>query len=411
MSSSEFGYRKTISWLFQQFPSYQNIGVKAYKPDLGNIIELIDYLELDISDIQFIHVAGTNGKGTCTNYLASVLMESGYKTGVFTSPHIVDFRERIVIDGEQIDEKSVIDFCQKIQNLSFSPSFFEISFAMALNYFVQEKCEFAVIETGLGGRLDATNIISPVLSIITNIGLDHVQLLGNTLPEIAFEKAGIIKGNTPVIIGEYEITTFPVFEKIAKERNAPLHLVSSQPLKKSHFKIENYKQKNEKIILETILLLQQKEVRITEADIENGFKNIYKNTSYRGRFQIISEKPLEIVDVAHNEDGIKDLMIAVKQFNYKRLHIIYGTSSDKNYEDLIKLFPLDAEIYFAEFSNARSLKMGEARERLRADGRRISFYPSVVEAHESLKAIRNEEDLTLITGSFFLISDYFQYFF
>ncbi|MBN9292874.1 MAG: bifunctional folylpolyglutamate synthase/dihydrofolate synthase [Flavobacteriia bacterium] len=411
MSSSESGYQKTISWLFQQFPSYQNIGVKAYKPDLGNIRELIDYLKIDISAIQFIHVAGTNGKGTCTNYLASVLMESGYKTGVFTSPHIVDFRERIIINGKQIDEKSVIDFCQKIRDLSFAPSFFEISFAMALNYFAQEKCEFAVIETGLGGRLDATNIISPVLSIITNIGLDHVQLLGNTLPEIAFEKAGIIKENTPVIIGEYEVTTFPVFEKITKEKNAPLYLISSQPLRESRFKVENYKQKNEKIILEAILLLQQKGVKITEAGIENGFKNIYKNTSYRGRFQIISEKPLEIIDVAHNEDGIRDLMMAVKQFNYKRLHIIYGTSSDKNYEDLIKLFPLDAEIYFAEFSNARSLKMEAASERLRTDGRRISFYPSVVEAYESLKAIRNEEDLTLITGSFFLISDYFQHFF
>jgi len=411
MSSSESSYQKTISWLFRQFPSYQNIGVKAYKPDLGNIIALIDYLKIDISAIQFIHVAGTNGKGTCTNYLASVLMESGYKTGVFTSPHIVDFRERIIINGRQIDEKSVIDFCQKIQELHFFPSFFEISFAMALSYFAQEKCRFAVIETGLGGRLDATNIISPVLSIITNIGLDHVQLLGSTLPEIAFEKAGIIKENTPVIIGEYEVTTFPVFEKIAKERNAPLYLVSSQPLKKSHFKIKNYKQKNEKIILEAVFLLQQKGVRISTSAIENGFKNIYKNTSYRGRFQIISERPLEIVDVAHNEDGIKDLMMAIKQFNYKRLHIIYGTSSDKNYEELIKLFPSDAEIYFTEFSNARSLKMDVAREMLKADNRRISFYPSIVEAYESLKAIRNEEDLTLITGSFFLISDYFQHFF
>lgn len=399
----ETAYQETVSWLFQQFPAFQNVGVSAYKPDLKNIRALISELKLDFSDIKFIHIAGTNGKGTCTNYIGSVLMEQGYTTGIFTSPHILDFRERMLVNGQLIDKKMVIDFCEQIKNLSIEPSFFEITFALALSHFIAKKCDFVVLETGLGGRLDATNIVNPILSIITNIGFDHVQLLGDTLEKIAFEKAGIIKAETPVLIGEFTTETLPVFERVADEKNAVIYFADDYNVEKSHFSIDNYKRKNEKIILKAIEVLSSLNVKISNESIENGFKNIYHNTSYKGRFQIISEKPLEIVDVAHNEDGIKDLLNAIKQFSFEKLHIIYGSSSDKEYTKILDLFPDDAELYFTEFSNHRSVKI----EELQLNKPNVTYFKDLQSAYLHVKNVRSNHDLTLITGSFYLISDYF----
>lgn len=404
-------YQTTIDWLFQQFPSYQKIGASAYKPDLGNIKALIEALELDFNSIKFIHLAGTNGKGTCTNYIGSILIENEYRAGIFTSPHIVDFRERIIVNGKMISEEAVINFCNSIKNLAIEPSFFEITFAMALSYFIEEKCEFAVIETGLGGRLDATNIINPILSVITNIGLDHVQLLGDNLPQIAKEKAGIIKPNTPVIIGEYQEEVWDVFVEKALEMNAPIELAADLEIKQTHFKYATYKQKNEKTILKTVEKIQSLGILLTAENIEKGFENIHLNTTYKGRFQIHKESPLEIIDVAHNENGINELMESIKKIPYNKLHIIYGTSSDKNYLDLISLFPDEATIYFCEFNSPRSLKLVDAEQKLAALKKNIHFFKNISEAYSKMENTRNEEDLTLITGSFFLVSDFFEYFF
>ncbi len=408
MSSIDEEYQRAISWLFNQFPSYQNQGVQAYKPDLGNIKKLLEALQIDISAIQFIHVAGTNGKGTCTNYIGSILMENGYNTGVFTSPHLVDFRERIIVNGDKIDQRSVVEFFNTVRALPFSPSFFEVTLAMALRFFVQEKCEFVVLETGLGGRLDATNVVTPILSIITNIGLDHVNLLGDTFEKIAYEKAGIIKLKIPVIIGEFNNQTLPVFEKVALEKDASLFFITDNLVYKSHFTIKNYKQKNEKIILKAIEVLNQLGVKISNESVERGFTNVHRNTSYMGRFQITSKKPLEIIDVAHNEDGIIDLIQSVDQLDFKRLLVLYGSSSDKDYAKIISLFPQDAMIYFAEFTSSRSLKIENVEEEISAIHPNILFYKTVSEAYTAIEETRVEDDLTLITGSFYLISDFFQ---
>lgn len=404
----ELKYHQSISWLYRQFPAYQKVGSSAYKPDLGNIQALIQQLSLDFSKLKFIHVAGTNGKGTVVNYTGSILKEAGYKTGIFTSPHIIDFRERILINGEQITADFVVDFCERVKKTQVEASFFEITFAMALDYFIQEKCEIVVLETGLGGRLDATNIITPILSVITNIGKDHTNLLGNTFSKIAFEKAGIIKQNIPVIIGEYNWRTFRVFKKKAKQMNAPLTLVDQKkPLKNTHFPLASYKQINERVILQVIQALREASYQISDDAIDLGFKNIHENTSYRGRFQVISEDPYEIIDVAHNVAGMKQLVNSIKKIPHQNLYVLYGSSSDKDYLSNLLELPKNTHIYFTEFSNERSEKKGTAEKNLKGLFKNISFYDNVFEAYKEMNKSRTKGDLTIVTGSFFLLSDYF----
>lgn len=407
-SEIEHVYQQEIGWLFEQFPSYQNIGSLAYKPDLGNIKALISALNIDYSDIKFIHIAGTNGKGTCTNYIGSILIEAGFQTGIFTSPHIIDFRERICVNGENVTKEFVVNFCKQIKSLKINPSFFEITFAMALSYFVEKKCQLVVLETGLGGRLDATNVVIPILSIITNIGLDHVDLLGNTLSKIAFEKAGIIKQSVPVLIGETLDETLPVFEKVAKEKEAKLYLAYDLQVKNSYFKIKNFKQKNEKIILKAIELLNVQGLNINQSAIDLGFQNIHINTNYIGRFQTISEKPLTIVDVAHNEDGITELMNTIQQISYDKLHIIYGSSSDKDFKKIISLFPTDATIYFTEFSSYRSVHIEDVKDSILNIHAATNFYTDIKDSLIAVNKKATESDLILITGSFYLVSDFFE---
>lgn len=408
MSDLDLIYQQEVSWLFEQFPSYQNIGTAAYKPDLGNIQALIDLLQIDYSAIKFIHIAGTNGKGTCTNYLGSILKEAGYKTGVFTSPHIVDFRERICLNGDNVTQEFVISFCKQIKSLSIKPSFFEITFAMALSYFVEQKCQFVVLETGLGGRLDATNVVIPILSVITNIGLDHVQLLGNTLAEIAYEKAGIIKANIPVLIGETTAETLSVFQKVAGERNAKIYIIDDSELQQSYFKIHSFKQKNEKIILKAIAVLRELGIDISNSAVDLGFQNIHKNTNYIGRFQIVSEKPLVIIDVAHNEDGIRELLLAIDKITYERLHIVYGASSDKDFMRIVGMFPREAHLYFTEFKSYRSVKADDVlKNNVLKSHFNTSFHLNIQDSLEAVKKVQSDNDLIVITGSFYLISDYF----
>jgi dihydrofolate synthase/folylpolyglutamate synthase len=406
-------YSDATNWLFNQFPSYQSIGAKAYKPDLHNITHICSVLNISVDQIPKIHVAGTNGKGSTCTMLSSIFMEAGYKTGIFTSPHINDFRERIAVNNNLIHEENVISFVKLIQSIEWStkPSFFEISFALALFHFNAENCDVCIIETGLGGRLDATNIISPILSIITNISLDHTDILGDTVEEIAFEKAGIIKKNTPVIIGEFQENTYPVFLQKAKEVNSTIYNTWDIEISDNQLFFQtNYQIKNEKTVRTAIPLLINQGFNISEQNIENGIKNLSINTSFKGRLQIISNHPTVILDVAHNEAGINELIQHLNMNEGGQLHIIYGASSDKKIDSILTLFPVNSNIYFCSFSNERSFTLELFKKTVNNKYPIKNYFPSIKEAYEHLFQAVNKEDTILITGSFFLISDFFKFF-
>jgi dihydrofolate synthase/folylpolyglutamate synthase len=344
--------------------------------------------------------------------LASILTASGEKVGLFTSPHILDFKERIRINGKTISEQEVINFCAKIQAqpLDFSPSFFEITFAMALYYFKKEECSICVIETGLGGRLDATNIILPLVSVITNISLEHTQFLGNTLGQIAKEKAGIIKESVPVVLGESTTETLPVFEQIAHLNNSELYLCDSEgpalpyllPL------LGNFQQTNLRTVLRTLEVLKSKGFSISETDIESGLKNLPTNTGFYGRMQCIQESPLTILDVSHNYDGVQKTLQSVQELTKGKLHILYGTSSDKNYEEIISLFPENSKINLCTFSSFRSLTLQQMQQLAEKMVPKPAIYTDVEHALSILQSAANKEDTILVFGSFFLISDFFE---
>lgn len=404
-------YQETINWLFQQFPSYQAIGAAAYKPDLGNIIHLLDELGNPEKELRFIHVAGSNGKGSTSSLMASILKESGEKVGLFTSPHIQDFRERIRVNGQMISEQSVIDFCQPFQSnqLDIEPSFFEITFAMALEHFKKEACTICVIETGLGGRLDATNCITPLLSVITNISLEHTQFLGNTLEEIAFEKAGIIKPIVPVIIGETSNETKFVFTKQAELKKSSIHwaedLISN---KVYHFPLlGSYQRNNFKTVLCALEILTLKGFSITHETIQRGLNHLAENTGFYGRMQLVSKEPNLILDVSHNVDGIQKTLESIQHINQGQLHIIYGTSSDKNYEEIVDLFPSDAKLFFSTFTNLRSISIEQIEELIKKKQLNAKLFSNVKEAINAAQLTANKEDTILVFGSFFLINDFF----
>jgi dihydrofolate synthase/folylpolyglutamate synthase len=405
-------YKESISWLFNQFPAYQNVGVAAYKPDLDNVLALCKYFKVDYSKLKFIHVAGTNGKGSTSNYLASILQESGTKTGLFTSPHILDFRERIRVNGEMISEQKVLEFCKLIQTTNFDikPSFFEITWVLALIQFIESDCDICVIETGLGGRLDATNIINPILSVITNIGLDHTAILGNTLAEIAFEKAGIIKRAIPVVLGEKNQETKAVFGSKALEMQTEIYFSEDFKFENTFFPLESYLAQNEKTVRASIAILNKIGFNVSEENILSGLKNVYLNTGFYGRFQQIQEKPKIILDAAHNKHGIEMLLKSISKLKCDKLHIIYGASNDKNLEEIVALFPSEAQLYLTSFSNMRSFSYQELMA-FQLDNKKIQkIYPTIHEAFIEVQTSVNENDMLLITGSFFLLSDFFAFF-
>lgn len=404
-------YTEAISWLFQQFPSYQNIGASAYKPDLGNIHALCQLFDSPQDALRFVHVAGTNGKGSTSSMLASILTASGEKVGLYTSPHIIDFRERIRINGEKISEKAVVEFCESVKkaNLKFEPSFFEITFAMALVHFKKEKCSICVIETGLGGRLDATNIITPLVSVITNISLEHTQFLGNSIAEIAREKAGIIKPNVPVVIGETSVETKPIFSSIAHKNQSELTWCEDQRFSTS-FTIPllgNYQKNNFRNVLCTLTILKSKGFHVTDEIIESGLKDLFKNTGFFGRMQVIETTPLTILDVSHNVDGIQKTLETVKTLNKGKLYIIYGTSSDKDYTEILSLFPKNASLFLCTFSNQRSLTHEQMLQLAATIDPTPKIFTNIHEAIKTAQSTANKEDTILVFGSFFLISDFF----
>ena len=406
-------YQEAISWLFQQFPSYQQIGAAAYKPDLGNIQFLLNKIGNPEKELKFIHVAGTNGKGTTSSILASFLTESGFKIGLFTSPHLLDFRERIRINGEMISEESVIDFCNSIQSIQeIEPSFFEISFAMALYHFHQTKCEYCVIEVGMGGRLDATNCITPLISVITTIGLDHTQFLGDTRALIAGEKAGIIKQYIPVVIGEKDEETTPVFERKAKEMNSTIYFVDEAGfptwMEKLTFPFNvGFQQQNAKTAFLTLEKLSKTEqVSIDQKVFEKALFHLTKNSGYQKRVEVVHENPRVILDVSHNLEGIKATLFLLQNSIEGNLFIIYGSSSDKNYREIIDVFPKDALIHLTTFHSERSWKFNAMIDIKETNlDRKIELYEHVNLAISACLKKATSDDTILVFGSFFLIQD------
>jgi dihydrofolate synthase/folylpolyglutamate synthase len=406
-------YQETLHWLFEQFPSYQVIGSKAYKPTLENTEKLLELIGNPQNQLSFIHIAGSNGKGSVSAMLASILTTAGYKTGLFTSPHIVDFRERIRINGEMISENEVVQFCERIRSfdLDFEPSFFEVTFALSLYHFVQNECNICAIETGLGGRLDATNVINPKLSIITSISLEHTSILGDTLEKIAFEKAGIIKHETPVLIGRKDDKTSGVFKEVAIKNNSPLSYADKTFVDEYELPfLESYQKENLATVLSALNILSESgTIKASSAgQIQDGLHHIKKNTGFFGRMEIVQRDPLTIFDVSHNPEGIQATIDAIQQINKGKLHILYGSSADKDVETILQLFPENATITLTTFSNERSLSMNELSELSAKSIKVAQIYNDPQKALSDIQHSANKEDTILVFGSFFLISDFFK---
>ncbi|MEP6674773.1 MAG: folylpolyglutamate synthase/dihydrofolate synthase family protein [Ferruginibacter sp.] len=424
-------YQQTIDYLFAQLPMYSRIGAAAYKADLDNTIALCDFLDNPQHQFRSVHIAGTNGKGSTSHMLAAMLQQAGYKTGLYTSPHLKDFRERIRINGEMIGEQTVIDFTEKIKTISekIQPSFFELTVAMAFDYFAEQKVDIAIIETGLGGRLDSTNIITPIVSIITNIGYDHMNLLGDTLQKIATEKAGIIKKNIPVIIGEALAETKDIFIHKAKEENAAIHFVQDQ-YKVSN--IETHAQSlscdvtdiihgvTENFTLDLNSIYQTKNlctVLCTEGILmEAGFKfpndaektalaSVKKLTGLHGRWEVVQENPMLVLDVGHNEDGIKAILQQLSVTNYDRLHIVTGFVKDKEVEKVLALLPADALYYFTQAQIPRALDAELLKEKAAINNLYGESYPEVNIALKAAMSNAGKQDLVLVCGSVFLVGE------
>ncbi|HMI07219.1 MAG TPA: folylpolyglutamate synthase/dihydrofolate synthase family protein [Flavobacterium sp.] len=402
-------YSETVHWMFNQLPMYQQQGASAYKKDLTNTILLADYLGNPEKKLQFIHVAGTNGKGSTSHMLASILQEAGYKTGLYTSPHLKDFRERIKINGQDISEDFVQEFIAAHKSFfeSNDLSFFEMSVGLAFDYFVTENVDIAVIEVGLGGRLDSTNIITPLVSVITNIGLDHTQFLGNTLESIAYEKAGIIKPKIPVVIGEYTLETKPVFLEKAKAESAPIYFASD--LISENYPsalLGNYQLHNKKTALQAIRILQNGgEFDISENNIKEGFLNVVKNTGLMGRWQQLRENPTVICDTAHNKEGLKIVMEQVSEMEFDQLHMVIGVVNDKDLDEILPLFPKKALYYFCRPDIPRGLDAEVLHQKATAFGLNGKVFDSVSEAYQ--KALENtaKTDFIYVGGSTFVVAE------
>ncbi|WP_324720732.1 bifunctional folylpolyglutamate synthase/dihydrofolate synthase [Salinimicrobium sp. HB62] len=401
-------YTETVEWMFQQLPMYQQVGSKAYKVDLSNIKKLISRLQDPHQNFKTIHVAGTNGKGSVSHMLASILQEAGYKVGLYTSPHLKDFRERIKINGKMIAEAAVIDFIEtnKVFFEQESLSFFEMTVGMAFEYFSEEKVDIAVIEVGLGGRLDSTNIISPEVSVITNIGFDHVAILGNTLPQIAAEKGGIIKPNTPVVIGEYQEETFPVFKKLAEANQAPFHLAEEYRGRLYNSDLKgHYQQKNVRTVSMALEVLKQKGWQISKEAIEKGFKNVIFNTGLRGRWEVLQESPRVICDTAHNKEGLVYAMKQLEEEEAEELHIVVGVVNDKDLNAVLPLFPKRAKYYFSRPNVPRGLDAVELQKKAIENGLFGEVYNSVPEAYEAALLQASTKDVIYVGGSTFTVAE------
>ena len=427
-------YKETLDFLFEQLPMYQRQGAAAYKNDLGNTLILDELFDHPHQSFKTIHIAGTNGKGSVSHMLASVLQEAGLKVGLYTSPHLKDYRERIRVNGELVSEDFVVNFVTDFKSskaaTEISPSFFEFTVAMAFDYFRHCEVDVAVIEVGLGGRLDSTNIISPELSVITNISLDHTALLGDKVEVIAKEKAGIIKPNVPVVIGETHKLSEPVFKDYATRNTAPIVFADQQlqveysmkdldGCQVIHFKDlatgENrqvaldllgiYQQKNVLTALCAIEQLRQAEWQITDENINTGLRYVKRNTGMCGRWQEIGWNPLIICDTGHNEAGVKNIVEQIKQTPYQQLHMVIGVVNDKNVDGILELLPKDAEYYFTKASIPRALDQELLQEQATKFGLKGKPYPKVSDALKAASNNCGEKDLIFVGGSTFVVAE------
>ena len=399
-------YKETVNWLFNQLPVYQRDGFLKYKLDLSTISSVCNSLENPQKNFKSIHVAGTNGKGSTSHMLASIFIESGYKVGLYTSPHLSDFRERIRINGKMIPQPNVVYFVEK--NLVYFQenkiSFFEMTVAMAFDYFSNEKVDIAIIETGLGGRLDATNIIDPILSVITNIGLDHQVFLGESIREIAKEKAGIIKRGKPVVISEYQPLIHDIFFDRSKELESDLYLAKDSVLKDYSSDLKgSFQKKNIQGVVKSISVL--KEYEISDNNIEKGLLNVVKNTGLRGRWEIINHNPKTIIDVGHNSEAFQLNIEEIKKTSFNKLRIVIGFVEGKDYKKILNLFPKDTFFYLCQPKIKRALSVKEIFSYCENNGLKSKSFMSVKSAYENCKNESNENDLIFICGSNFVISE------
>ena len=424
-------YQETLDWMFQQLPMFQRKGKAAYKANLDNTLALDEHFNHPHKNYKTIHIAGTNGKGSVSHFLASCLQEAGYKVGLYTSPHLKDFRERIKINGENIDQDFVVNFINSNKDYfsTLSPSFFEMTVAMAFEYFSKEDVDYAIIETGLGGRLDSTNIISPIASVITNISFDHTALLGNTKELIAIEKAGIIKKDTPVIIGEYDKETIDVFEKRAKEQIANLIVADKKyEIQNSRFNINHrivdiikdkdirfkdlvsglvgvYQEKNILTCIACIDYIKTLGVDISDENISEGLNKVVENTGIMGRWQILQDKPLVVCDTAHNEAGISYVLEQIKEIPYEKLHIVFGMVNDKSIDKVLSMMPKEAKYYFTKANIPRAQDEQRLKEMASEYGLKGNVYSNVEDAKIAALLQMGNNDLLYIGGSTFIVAE------
>ncbi|MCF8274754.1 MAG: bifunctional folylpolyglutamate synthase/dihydrofolate synthase [Flavobacteriaceae bacterium] len=401
-------YQDTLNWMFSQLPMYQKIGKAAFKKDLSNTIKLVENLGHPEKSFKSIHVAGTNGKGSTSHMLASILQEAGYKVGLYTSPHLKDFRERIKINGRVVSKQFVVGFIKR--NKSFFEanqlSFFEMTVGMAFDYFSKEKVDIAVIEVGLGGRLDSTNIITPIVSVITNIGLDHTQFLGDTLELIALEKGGIIKPHIPVVIGETQIATEPVFKGIAKKSNSKIVFADKELVQLYESDLKGvYQSKNIITVLQTINEIPFSDYKISKKHIKNGLLNVVKNTGLMGRWQQLHANPKVICDTGHNKEGLTYVMNQISNEEFETLHIVFGVVNDKDISAIIHLLPKDAKYYFCKPNIPRGLDVNELKNVMATFDIHGNVYNSVNEAYKTALKQAKSNDFIFIGGSTFVVAE------
>jgi dihydrofolate synthase/folylpolyglutamate synthase len=425
-------YSETIAYLFSHLPMYQRLGSAAFKKDLTNTLALCEAAGNPHLALKCIHIGGTNGKGSVSHIIASVLQQQGYKVGLYTSPHYKDFRERIKINGQYITENAVVEFVQKYKPVfeAVRPSFFEMTVAMAFDYFNREKVDYAVIEVGLGGRLDSTNVITPLLSVITNISYDHMDMLGDTLGKIAFEKAGIIKDHIPVIIGETHPESAPVFTETATRKKAPIifadkqfeivrstiqngfHIIELRALTTADlYTIKTdlwgqYQTLNIRTAFAVARLLQKnKIIQLSDNSIFKGFEQVKQNTRFFGRFHLAQQKPMVIFDSAHNEAGLKIVLNEIKNLSYNKLRIVFGMVKDKDADKALSLLPADAIYYFCKADIPRGLDAQLLQQKAQLYGIKGNCYPTVEKAYQAALQEASDDDLILITGSIFVVAE------
>lgn len=426
-------YEETLSFLYSQLPIFQRIGKAAYKSDLLNTLILDDYFGHPHKQFKSIHVAGTNGKGSVSHMLAAVFQKAGYKTGLYTSPHLKDFRERIKINGELISKEFVVEFVEKSEIIisKVQPSFFELTVLMAFDYFAKQHVEFAIIETGMGGRLDSTNIISPILSIITNISFDHMAFLGSDLGHIAEEKAGIIKQNIPLVVGKRHPETDTVFINTCNEKNAKIYFaedifqleygletldnrklyqINSQGnIVFPDFKVDlmgNYQTENISTCLCTLKVLEETyEINISKMNIYDAFANVKIVTGFQGRWQVVQYNPMVVLDVAHNEDGLKNVLNQVENTPYKKLHIVLGFVNDKDVDTVLQMFPQKAIYYFTQADIPRAMPVENVKEKAEKNELFGLAFLTVKKAYECALWNAEKNDMVIVTGSAFVVAE------